>query len=172
MARPIKTVWLFLLGLLGLHGVSAFADSEVICIDGVKGDSTRVAGCIDVFAWSWGASNSGGITPQANVQDFSFTKPIDSSSEDLLGLAITGVPVKGAGGAQFREYKDDCGVGCSPDPYLTITFTNTTASSFSDGNSAGAGLQTQNVTLHFQGFTYCYSPTVNNVLQTAQCTSH
>jgi type VI protein secretion system component Hcp len=165
MARPIKSVWLFLLGLLGLHGGAAFAATGVLCIGNVTGESTRDAGCIDVLAWSWGISSSGGQNPP-NMQDVNFTKVIDSSSDDLYGLLVTKTPVKGV----YSEYRDDCGSGClSPDAYLTVTFSDATVSSFSTGNSSGAGAATESVTLSPDAVTYCYRPTVKGLLTPPQC---
>ena len=171
MARPVKSLWLFLLSLLGLHGGAAFANSGVICIGDAPGESTRVAGCIDVLAWSWGASSSysigGGST---NLQDFSMTKFTDSASDDLLRLLVTRTTIKGT--VAYNEYKDDCGSGClSPDPYVTIHLDTVQVSSLSVGNSAGAGPMTENVTLQFDAFSYCYRPTVGGVLGSAQCTA-
>ncbi len=165
----MKGAWLCLLGLLGLHGGSALAASGVICLDQVTGESARTAGCVDVLAWSWGAINSGGTSPQVGVQDFSFTKPSDSASDDLFGLLVTSTMIKGA---TFSEYEDSCGSGCSADPYLTIKFNNVNVSSFQTGNSAGAGRATDNATLSFGSATYCYAPTVNNVVGTPQCQTY
>ncbi len=89
MARPIKSLWLFLLSLLGLHGTSAFAqNADVLCIPGASGDSTVIAGCIDVLSWSWGAGNSGPPT-HIDLSDVSFMKQTDSASEDLFMYLVT-----------------------------------------------------------------------------------
>lgn len=169
MARPIKSVWLFFLGLLGLHGGSAFANSGVICIEGVTGESTRMVGCIDVLAWSWGASNSGGLNAKPNLQDVSFTKSTDAASDDLFGLVVTNATIKGT----YNEYKDDCGSGClSPEPYLTVAFSTATVSSFQTGNSSGAGAATDSFSVSPASITYCYRPTVKGVLDAAQCQSY
>lgn len=161
MARPIKSVWLFLLGLLGLHGTSAFADSYVICIGEAPGDSTRDAGCIDVMSWSWGANNSGGSNPVASLSDFTFSKTVDRSSDDLFRLAVTALTIKTV--VEFKGYSDCCAV----DPYLTIHFKDATIVSFQTG--AGGNPSIESVTLAFDAVSYCFRPTVNNMLDTAQC---
>jgi type VI secretion system secreted protein Hcp len=172
MARPIKSVWLFLLSLLGLHGGSAFATSGVLCIGEAQGESTRQAGCIDVLAWSWGGSASYGIGGgQTNLQDISLTKYVDTASEDLLRLLVTRATIKGI--VAYSEYKDDCGAGClSTDPYLTVHFNAAQVTSFSTGNSSGGGVATENISMQFQQISYCYRPTVAGVLGTAQCTAY
>ena len=170
MARPIKSIWLFLLSLLGLHGASAFAASGVLCIDQAQGESTRVAGCIDVLAWSWGANASYIAAGQTNLQDVSWTKYADTASEDLLQLLVSRLMVKGV--VAYSEYKDDCGSGCkSTDPYLTVHFKSAQLTSFSTGNSSGAGTATENFSMQFDAFSYCYRPTVGGVLGAAQCTA-
>ena len=172
MARPVKSIWLFLLSLLGLHGASAFAGSGVLCIGQAQGESTRVPGCIDVLAWSWGgsASYATGGGGQTNLQDISLTKYTDTASEDLLRLLVTRTTIKGV--VAYSEYKDDCGAGClSTDPYLTVHFNLAQLTSFSTGNSAGGGPATENISMQFDAISYCYRPTVGGVLGTAQCTA-
>lgn len=171
MARPLNGVWLFLLSLFGLHAGSASANSGVICIPGTTGESTREVGCSDVLAWSWGASASFGPSSATNLQDVSLTKYIDTASNSLLQLLVTRTTVKG-GPVTYDEYKDDCAGGCvSPAPYLTIHLNVVQVSSLSTGNSSGGGAATENITLQFDAFSYCYRPTVNGVLGTAQCTA-
>jgi type VI secretion system secreted protein Hcp len=171
MARPVKNLWLFLLSLLGLQGGAAFATSGVLCIVEAQGESTRQAGCIDVLAWSWGASATYGVGGgSTNYQDISLTKYTDTASEDLLRLIVTRQTIKGV--VAYSEYKDDCGAGClSPDPYLTIHFNEAQLTSFSTGNSSGGGVATENISMQFQEVSYCYRPTVGGVLGTAQCTA-
>ena len=158
MARPIKSVWLFLLGLLGLHGTSAFAqNADVLCIPGASGDSTVVAGCIDVLSWSWGAGNSGPPT-HIDLSDVSFMKQTDSASDDLFMYLVTGKTFT----AQYSQYANTC---CSPTPYLTIHFSGAFLSSWQ--NSASSEKPTESLSLSFDAVSYCYTPPAG----AAQCSA-
>jgi type VI protein secretion system component Hcp len=139
-------------------------------MDDARGESTRVPNCSDVLAWSWGANSTFGSVAQTNLQDISLTKYADTASEDLLRLVVTRQPVKG--NVEYSEYKDDCGAGClSKDPYLTIHFKLVQLTSFSTGNSSGAGVATENVSMQFDAVSYCYRPTSDGELGAAQCTA-
>lgn len=159
MTRPIKGLWLFLLSLFGMYGGAASAASAlVLCADDIKGESVRkgAEGCIDVLAWSWGLSvpqstSGGGGSGRPNLQDFSLTKYIDSSSDDLFSAAVTGQPVNGV---EFRAYTQ-CVGGCSA-PFLTISMSGARVSSILTGGSSAAGRGTENVTLVFDEISYCY----------------
>ena len=174
MVRPIKNVWMVLLGLLGLHMAPVTAqsgDAGVLCSE-IQGESERPTdiGCVDVLAWSWGQSNSiTGIPPSAgspSFQDFSFTKLVDAGSEDFFRMLVTGSPFKGI--VKYRQYRD-CGTSCqATEPYLTLNFRDVVISSHSSSGSSG-GVPAESVTLHFVDASYCYRPTVNGALDTPQC---
>lgn len=166
MTRPIKNLWLFLLSLLGLYGGAASAASTaVLCNPDIKGDSqlSYAPGCIDVLAWSWGLSSQkvtgtkGTQLGPSTFSDFTFTKQIDSSSDNLFRFAADHkVPISGI--VEFREYQD-CNVGCpSPQPYLTIHMRPVQVTSESMGNSSGGDLDTESITLVFDQISYCYAP--------------
>jgi len=161
MARPIKSVWLFLLGLLGLHGTSAFAqNADVLCVSGASGDSTVVAGCIDVLSWSWGASNGSqtGIPPNINLSDISFMKQTDSASAPLFTLLVSGKTFT----AQYSQYTNAC---CSATPYLTIHFSGAFVSSWQ--NSASSEKPTESLSLSFNAISYCYTPLAGSAICSA-----
>jgi len=160
MARPIKGIWLFLLSLFGLHGTSAFAqNADVLCIPGASGDSTVVAGCIDVLSWSWGASNSAtAAAPHIDLSDVSFMKQTDSASENLLTYLVTGKTFT----AEYSQYTNTC---CSPTPYLTIHFSGAFLSSWQ--NSASSERPTESLSLSFDAISYCYTPPAG----AAQCSA-
>ncbi|HET8940392.1 MAG TPA: type VI secretion system tube protein Hcp [Rudaea sp.] len=164
MTRPIKGLWFFLLSLLGFYSSAAVAASAaVLCNTDIKGDSqaTGAAGCIDVLAWSWGLSSQvttgakGSVLSPATFKEFTFTKSIDSSSDDLLRFASVHTPPI-SGTVEFREYMN-CGTGCdSTTPYLTIRLLNVQVSSLSTGNSSGSDLDTESISLIFNKVSYCY----------------
>jgi type VI protein secretion system component Hcp len=160
MTRPIKSIWLFLLGILGLHARSAFADSDVLCISAAPGDSTVVAGCIDVLSWSWGASNSAltGTPVNISLSDINFAKQADSASAPLFSLLVTGKTFT----AQYSQFKD-C---CLATPYLTIHFSGAFLSSLQ--SSASTERPTESMSLSYNAVSYCYTPPAG----TAQCSAY
>lgn len=126
-------------------------------IKGESGDSKH-KGEIDVLAWSWGMSNngtthmgSGGGAGKVNVNDISFTKYIDSSSNALLQACCIGkhypeatLTVRKAGG--------------TPVEYVVIKFEEVLVTSVNTGGSGGEDRLTENVTLNFAKFMYKYQP--------------
>lgn len=161
MARPIKSVWLFLLSLLGLHGTSAFAqNADVLCIPGAAGDSTVVAGCIDVLSWSWGGSNGSltGSPPNIDLSSINFEKITDSASPNLFLLLVGGKTFT----AQYSQYTNAC---CSPTPYLTIHFSGAFVQSWQ--TSASTEKPTESLSLSYGAISYCYTPTVGSPVCTA-----
>ena len=113
---------------------------------------------IDVLAWSWGLSNSGSAhmgggagSGKASVQDLSFTKYVDASSNALIDAACTGqhypeakLVVRKAGG--------------TPLEYIVITLSEVLVTSVSTGGSGGEDRLTENVTLNFAKFKFSYQP--------------
>ena len=126
-------------------------------LTGESRDKTH-ANEIDVLAWSWGLSNSGSAhmgggagSGKVNVQDLSFTKYIDASSNALINAACVGthfptatLTVRKAGG--------------TPLEYVIITLTEVIITSVSTGGSGGEDRLTENVTLNFSKFKFSYQP--------------
>jgi type VI secretion system secreted protein Hcp len=120
-------------------------------IGDLKGESRDKvhAGKIDVLSWNWGVSNSGSAhqgggagSGKCNVQDLSFTKPIDKCSPSLLLASCKGTHydsalliVRKAGG--------------KPLEYLKITLSEVLISSVKTGGSGGEDRLTENVALNF-----------------------
>lgn len=131
-----------------------------IKIGDIKGESgdKKHKDEIDVLAWSWGMSNSGtthtgsgGGAGKVNVQDLSFTKYVDASSNALLQACCTGkhyadatLVVRKAGGTAVE--------------YVTIKLEEVLITSISTGGSGGEDRLTENVTLNFAKFMYKYQP--------------
>jgi type VI secretion system secreted protein Hcp len=136
---------------------SAWASvTMVIKIGSIQGESTVVGHEheIDVLAWSWGISGSttpkrSGDVRSCSIQDFSFTKYIDTATGPLLVAAVTGAIVDPV---VLRV------VSGGPGTNLTLTFTNATVSSVSTGGSGGEDRLTENVTLHFTSLSGTYTP--------------
>lgn len=127
-------------------------------IDGVEGESEDKThkGEINVLAWSWGMSQ-GGTTHIAkgsgagkvNVQDISFTKYVDKSS-NLLSMAC-------CNGKHFAKAKLTVRkAGENPLEYIVIKMEDLIVTSVSTGGSGGEELLTENVTLNFARVEYEY----------------
>ena len=127
---------------------SALAASIVIKVGAIQGESVVAGhvGEIDVLAWSWGLAASttttrkGADVRSCSIQDFSFTKYIDTASGPLLVNAVLGTTVETA---VLKLLPLPGGTN------LTLTMTNVTVSSVSTGGSGAEERLTENVTLHF-----------------------
>ena len=131
-----------------------------IKIGALKGESVDNThkGEIDVLAWSWGMSQSGtthtgggGGAGKVSVQDISFTKYVDASSNVLIKSVCDGthhpdatLVVRKAGGTAIE--------------YIKIKMKEVIITSVSMGGSGGEDRLTENVTLNFAEFEYDYTP--------------
>lgn len=120
-------------------------------IGDIKGESrdARHRDEIEVFAWSWGVMQTGGLTHgggggagKASFQDFSFTHHIDKASPLLMKACATGehikeatITVRKAGGGQQE--------------YLIIKMNDVMVSSVSESVASDAPTTAENVTLQF-----------------------
>jgi len=164
MHKQIRNTLCIFIGLMGFAAMPALAQVDMfLCIDVVKGESksARHKDCIDVLAWSWGATQSGsfhvgggGGTGKANFQDIAITKYIDISSPDLLTYV--------ANGDHFLKvemfiYKAGC-AECNW-PTHRMKMEKVLVTSLSMGGSGGESRLTENTTLNFAKYEYCYTPT-------------
>ena len=113
---------------------------------------------IDVLSWSWGLSNSGSAhmgggagSGKVHVQDLSFTKYIDASSNALIDACCTGKHFKQATLIMRKA-------GGSPLEYVVITLDEVMIGAVSTGGSGGEDRLTESVTLHFAKFKFSYQP--------------
>jgi len=135
-----------------------FLKLEEPTITGESSDSSH-AGEIQVLSWSHSfnqptsptrSSAGGGTVEQANHSDFSFTKYIDSSTDDLLKMCWSG---KQIGKGTFTAYRADG--DNKPVQYLEIDFTNIIISNLSISGGAG-DLPTETVTMSYGTIKYVY----------------
>ncbi len=135
-----------------------FLKLETPDIKGESSDSSH-AGEIQVLSWSHSfnqptsptrSSAGGGTVEQANHSDFSFTKYIDSSTDDLLKMCWSG---KQIGKGTFTGYRADG--DNKPVQYIEIDFTNIIISNFSISGGAG-DLPTETVTMSYGTIKYVY----------------
>lgn len=130
---------------------------KIATIDGESRDKKH-AKEIDVLAWSWGVSNSGSAhvgggagAGKANVQDLSFTKYVDASSNALISHACTGTHIEKVNLVVRKA-------GGQPLEYILIELSEVLVTSVSMGGSGGEDRLTENVSLNFAKFKYGYVP--------------
>jgi type VI secretion system secreted protein Hcp len=132
-------------------------------LDGITGESTDSAhtGQIQVLSWSHSfnqptsptrSSAGSGTVEQANHADFSITKYIDSSTDDILKACWTGKQIPSG---VFTGYRAD-GTGNGVN-YLEIDFTNIVISNYSISGGTG-DMPVETVTLSYSKVTYTYIP--------------
>jgi type VI secretion system secreted protein Hcp len=133
-----------------------------IKIGDIKGESVveQYKGWIDVLAWSWGMSQSGTFTygegggaGRANIQDFSFTKHLDSCSHVLMQFCCTGKHIPQATFAMLKAAGDEKG-GLE---FYKLIFHDLLISSTSVGGAGGERMYTENVTLNFAKYEIHYN---------------
>lgn len=162
--RPILG-WVTVVALLTFPVLSlSGALSMFLRIPTVDGESTSKGyeKQIDVLAWSWGMSNSGTThtgggagAGKANVQDFSFTKNLDSASPVLMLAALTGTIYPEATFTVLRPIPNKTTVNYE---YLKLKLENVLVTSVSGGGGNAQDKLTENVTLNFSKFTLEYRP--------------
>jgi type VI secretion system secreted protein Hcp len=131
-------------------------------LDGIKAESTdsKHAGEIQVLSWSHSfnqptsptrSSAGSGTVEQANHADFSFTKYIDTATDDLLKACWTGQQIKSG---VFKAYRSS---GAKDDAvnYLEIDFTGIIVSNYSISGGTG-DVPVETVTLSYSIVKYIY----------------
>lgn len=152
MRLPSWALFGWLIASLLFTGMNRLvAEDMFLHIPGVDGESQDYsqAGCIEVLAWSWGASHSGtlhagtdGGAGTTNFQDIAITKWIDTSSPILLGRLSNGNMLTSA---QLILRKG----GSKPVEYYSLKMTDVLVTSLSAGGSAQEIRLTENITLNF-----------------------
>jgi type VI secretion system secreted protein Hcp len=129
-------------------------------ITGESTDSSH-AGEIQVLSWSHSfnqptsptrSSAGGGTVEQANHSDFSFTKYIDASTDDLLKMCWSGKHIQKGVFSAYRSNGDN-----KPVEYLVITMEKIIVSNVSIGGGTG-DIPTETITLSYGTVEYKYIP--------------
>jgi len=112
-------------------------------IDGIEGESTdaKHKGEIDVFSWSWGASNpvpaapvGGGVgSGRVNIQDLHFTTRMSKASPRLFLACATGQHLKQARLSAVRA-------GEKAAEFFSLTLSEVRISSYQSGGSEGSDI--------------------------------
>ena len=165
MRQSIRNSLYFLIGLLGFKSLPAAAATQMfLCstdteLEGEATDDNH-KGCIDVLAWSWGASSSGtthtgagGEPGRVGFNDLSVTKWVDKASPNLMKLIANGDHIQEV---ELLNLKQSC---CDklPFEFYTIKMVNVIVTSVAVGGSAGEDRLTENISLNFSKFQYCYT---------------
>ena len=123
-------------------------------IDGIPGESTdaKHKDEIVVLSWSWGetramAAAPGGGTGKVSMQDFHFSKAVDTASPKLMLACASGQHIKDAV-LSCRK------TGDNPD-FLTITLTEVAVSSYQISDGAAVD-PTDQFALHFAKIQFDY----------------
>lgn len=141
------------------------ATNMYIKFDGIKGDSSATGheDEIEVLSWSHGfsqptsATRSGagaGTVEQANHTNFSFTKYVDSATDDLLKACWNGKQVKDA---VVSCYRADGANDNKPVKYLEVKMEQVIISNVSL-SGGGGDLPVENISLDYGIVTYTYLP--------------
>jgi len=128
-------------------------------LDGVKGEAqdATYAGWIDIYSWSFGAtqSGSGGHVGggsgggKVNMHDITVSKRTDTSSTDLFLKCCNG---KHYATAQIVARK----AGEKPLEFLKIKLTQVLCTSYQLGGSHGDDTPTESITLNFRTINATY----------------
>ena len=119
-------------------------------VDGLRGETrdSKYKDAIDVLAFSWGLSNSGG---KPNFQDVSVTKYVDRTSPTLMEMVASG---KLVATARLTVRKP----GETPIDYLRYCFTGLRFGSLTSGGSGGEDRLTENISFNYATIVERYTP--------------
>jgi type VI secretion system secreted protein Hcp len=141
------------------------AVNSYIKLKDITGGSTAAehAGEIEILSWSHGFSQptsptrstaGSGSVEQANHSNFTFTKYIDSSTDDLLKHCWDG---KQIATATVTCYRADGATDNKPVEYLKVEMEHVVVSNFSISGGAG-DVPVENVSLDYGIVKYTYKP--------------
>jgi type VI secretion system secreted protein Hcp len=129
-------------------------------IDGIPGESkdSKHKDEIQVESWSWGESQTGtmafdggGGAGKVRMQDFHFVMTVNKASPKLMLACARGDHIKSAVLTGRKA-------GGSQQEFLKVTFTDLLVSSYKHGNSGGARLPTEQISLNFAAIEMEYRP--------------
>lgn len=161
MRIKVSNFFFLILGLIGFKATPAIAaDSIFLCSDSLEGETAdqRYPGCIDVLAWSWGASipidqsSGGGGAGKVTFQDLNITKSVDKSSITLASHLPMGEVIP-----KLEILVDNCVSECNNSAYYKLTLEDVLVSSITLGGTAGDDRPTEQVAFNFAKIQWCYS---------------
>lgn len=130
----------------------------------IKGESTdeNHKDWIEVLSWSHGfnqptspvrSSAGGGTVERANHSDLTFTKYIDTSTDNILKMCWSG---KHLDKATLQCYRSDGPTG-EPQKYLEVVMEQVVISNYSISGGAG-DIPVENISLSYGSVKYVYNP--------------
>ncbi len=138
------------------------ASNMYIKFDKVEGESTDAnhKDWIEILSWNHAFSqmasplrgSSGSTIEMANHADFSFTKAIDSATDDLIGACWTGKQFEKATVECFKSDGQN-----EPIKYLEVVMEDVVVSNFSIGGGGGS-MPMENISLAYSMIKYIYDP--------------
>ena len=141
--RLLCSVALLLAFPLLAHDPQGYVPGEAIGVLHIEGEQ------IEVFSWSWGATQSadtsvgaGGGAGRVQLQDFNFTKKVDKSSPTLFKACATG---KHISEATLTARK----AGKGQQEYMVVKFTDLIVSSYQTGGSSGDSVPTESISFSY-----------------------
>lgn len=141
------------------------ATNHYVKMDNITGSSSATGhtGEIEALSWSHGFSQptsptrstaGAGSVEQANHSNFTFTKYIDSATDDLLKYCWNG---KQIATATITCYRADGAVDNKPIEYLKVEMQHVVVSNFSI-SGGGGDVPVENVSLDYGIVKYTYTP--------------
>lgn len=130
-------------------------------IDGIAGESQKAGhvGEIEMDDWAFGETNSGASshgqatgTGRVSMQDFRFSKPVDSSSPKLFQTCASGKHIKNAVFTARRSGTD----GGAPIDYLKVTFGDLIISSYDTSATGVNGAPRETISFNFSNLKMDY----------------
>ena len=130
-------------------------------LDGIEGEAQddEHAKKIDIFSWSWGASQSGTThmgsgsgSGKVSVNDLSVTKYVDQSTPALMKHISTGIHI--AKGTLFVRKAGGDGKAIN---YIKIEMKDIIVTSVSTGGTDSEDRIMENVSLNFGEYKYIYT---------------
>ncbi len=130
-------------------------------IDGIPGESQKTGhqGEIEMDDWSFGETNTGASSygqgtgaGRVSMQDFRFSKRVDSSSPKLFQVCASGKHLKNAVFTARRSGTE----GGTPIDYLKVTFGDLIISSFDTSASGTDGVPRETISFNFSNLKMDY----------------
>lgn len=129
-------------------------------LEGIEGESKDDGhvGQIDIDAWSWGASNPGGMEHgggggmgRVSFSDLTFVHRVDKASPNLWRACALGEHIKEATLASAKQ-------GKGQQEFLTLKLTDVIITSVSTSGSGGGSVPMENVSMQFAKVDMAYRP--------------
>lgn len=146
---------------MAINAFIKFIGPDIAGSSTLKGHETH----IEVMSWSYGCSQpaqavrstgGGGTIEKVHHSPFTFTKQLDTASDDLLKMCWTGKHIDKATFAAYRA-SGDAGASQSGVKYLTIELETVIVQDMTISGSEGIQPM-ENVSLNYGKITFTYDP--------------